>query len=439
MGQLPRKRVLIVTYYWPPSGGVAVQRWLKFVKYLRDFGWEPIVYTPENSENFYDDQSLLKDIPSNIEVIKRPIWEPYNIYKWLTGRKGKKLGLGFADDSGKKGFVKKLMVWIRGNILIPDPRIFWVRPSVKFLKRYLKQHPVDAFVTTGPPHSMHLIGLKLKRDLNIPWLADFRDPWTNIDFYHELRLTKLADWYHHKLEREVIQTADCVLVVSQQMKQDFSDLGGRNLWVLTNGFDSDDISNGETQSDNDNSFSICYVGTMNAARNPIVLWQALSKMCSTSKEFAQKLKIVMAGQIDISVTNTIKSLNLEGNFEYLGLLPHDKALELQKSSQVLLLVVNNTPNAKGIVTGKFFEYLAVGKRILAIGPTDGDLAEIIRETGSGDVIGYDDVDSAFQTLTQYFNLFEQGKMYPEPKGIEKYSRKALTGRLAEILNQITNE
>lgn len=172
---------------------------------------------------------------------------------------------------------------------------------------------------------------------------------------------------------------------------------------------------------------------------PIVLWQALSKMCSTSKEFAQKLKIIMAGQIDISVTNTIKSLNLEGNFEYLGLLPHDKALELQKSSQVLLLVVNNTPNAKGIVTGKFFEYLAVGKRILAIGPTDGDLAEIIRETGSGDVIGYDDVDSTIQTLTRYFNLFEQGKMDPEPKGIEKYSRKALTGRLAEILNQITNE
>lgn len=439
MGQLPRKRVLIVTYYWPPSGGVAVQRWLKFVKYLRDFGWEPIVYTPENSENFYDDQSLLKDIPSNIEVIKRPIWEPYNIYKWLTVRKGKKLGLGFADDSGKKGLATQFTIWLRGNLLIPDPRIFWVRPSIRFLRRYLKENPVDVVVTTGPPHSMHLIGLGLKKRCQLPWLSDFRDPWTNIDFYHELRLTKLADWYHHKLEREVIQTADCVLVVSQQMKQDFSDLGGRNLWVLTNGFDSDDISNGETQSDNDNSFSICYVGTMNAARNPIVLWQALSKMCSTSKEFAQKLKIVMAGQIDISVTNTIKSLNLEGNFEYLGLLPHDKALELQKSSQVLLLVVNNTPNAKGIVTGKFFEYLAVGKRILAIGPTDGDLAEIIRETGSGDVIGYDDVDSTIQTLTRYFNLFEQGKMDPEPKGIEKYSRKALTGRLAEILNQITNE
>lgn len=437
MSQPPRKRVLIVTYYWPPSGGVAVQRWLKFVKYLRDFGWEPIVYTPENPESFYDDHSLLKDFPSNIEVIKRPIWEPYNIYKWITGRKGKKLGLGFADESGKKGLATRLTIWLRGNLLIPDPRIFWVRPSVKFLRRYLKQNPVDAIVTTGPPHSMHLIGLELKRKCNLAWLADFRDPWTNIDFYHELMLTKPANWYHHKLEQRVVKTADWLLVVSQQMKREFDNLGGKNILVLTNGFDSDDIPYSETLPDN--GFSICYVGTMNSARNPIVLWQALSRMCSTNKEFAQKLKIVMAGQIDISVTNTIKSLNLERNFEYLGLLPHDKAMELQKSSKVLLLVANNTPNAKGIITGKLFEYLAVGKRILAIGPSDGDLAEIIRETGAGDVVGYDDVDNAIQTLTRYFNLFEQGELDPEPKGIEKYSRKALTGRLAEILNQITNE
>ncbi|MEJ5315628.1 MAG: glycosyltransferase family 4 protein [Tenuifilum sp.] len=436
MSQTSRKRVLIVTYYWPPSGGVAVQRWLKFVKYLRDFGWEPIVYTPENPESFYDDHSLFKDIPENIEVIKRPIWEPYDIYKWITGRKGKKLGLGFADDSDKKGGLAKLMVWIRGNILIPDPRVFWVRPSVKFLKRYLKQHPVDAIVTTGPPHSMHLIGLNLKRKLNIPWLADFRDPWTNIDFYHELRLTKFANWYHHRLERKVVQTADYVVVVSQQMKREFESLGSNKVLVLTNGFDTDDIPAGETQ--RNDSFSICYVGTMNSARNPHVLWQALSRICAENAEFAQKLRIQMAGQIDISVTTAIKSYGLEKNFEHHGLLPHDRALALQKNAQILLLVINNTPNAKGIVTGKFFEYLAVGKQILTIGPTDSDIAEIVHETASGDVIDYTDVDGATQTLVKYFNLFKQGNLTPEPKGIEKYSRKALTGRLSEILNQITN-
>lgn len=437
MGQLPRKRVLIVTYYWPPSGGVAVQRWLKFVKYLRDFGWEPIVYTPENPENFYDDQSLLKDIPSNIEVIKRPIWEPYNIYKWLTGRKGKKLGLGFADDSGKKGLVAKLMVWIRGNILIPDPRIFWVRPSVKFLKRYLKQHPVDAFVTTGPPHSMHLIGLKLKRELNIPWLADFRDPWTNIYYYQELMLTKLVDAFHHSLELKVLKSCDCLVVVSKQMKREFMELGCKNISVISNGFDWDDMPT--PFGVHSNQFIICYVGTMNPFQNPSTLWQVLGKLCAGDKEFSAKLKIQIAGQIDSSVMDSIKINKLNANYEYYGVIPHERALELQMNSQVLLLVVPNTPNAKGIVTGKFFEYLAVGRRILAIGPTDGDLAEIIRETAAGDVIDYDDIEGTTQTLIKYFNLYKQGNLTPEPKGIEKYSRKALTGRLAEILNQITNE
>lgn len=436
MGQTSHKRVLVVTYYWPPSGGVAVQRWLKFVKYLRDFGWEPIVYTPENPESFYDDHSLLKGIPKNIEVIKRPIWEPYDIYKWITGRKGKKLGLGFADDSRKKGLLDNLMVWIRGNILIPDPRIFWVNPSVRFLGRYLEQHPVDAIVTTGPPHSMHLIGLKLKRKRNIPWIADFRDPWTNIDFYQELRLSRIADWYHHKLEQKVVKTADCVLVISPQMKREFESLGSENILVLTNGFDTDDIPVGETQ--RNENFSICYVGTMNSARNPNVLWQALSRICAENADFAQKLRIQMAGQVDISVTAAIRSYGLDKNFEYHGILPHDRALALQKNAQVLLLVINNTPNAKGIVTGKFFEYLAVGKQILTIGPTDSDIAEIVNETAAGDIIDYTDVEGAIQTLIKYFNLFKQGNLKPESKGIEKYSRKALTSKLTEILNQITN-
>lgn len=438
MSKASRKRVLIVTYYWPPSGGVAVQRWLKFVKYLRDFGWEPIVYTPENPESFYDDPTLVHDIPTGIEIIKRPIWEPYSIYKWITGLKKEKLGPGFASSSGKKGLISKFAIWLRGNLLIPDPRIFWVRPSVKFLCRYLKQHTVDAIVTTGPPHSMHLIGLKLKqkKKFNLPWLADFRDPWTNIYFYHELMLTKPADWYHHKLEQRVINTADAVLVVSQQMKGEFEALGGKNIFVITNGYDIDDFPTGEERSNN--YFSISYVGTMNSALNPIALWQALAELCSMNHEFAQKLKIVMAGQIDISVTNAIKSFNLEMHYNYMGILPHSKALELQKNSTVLLLAVNNTPNAKGIVTGKLFEYLAVGKRILAVGPKDGDMAEIIRDTAAGDVIDYNDVDGAIHTLEHYFELYKQGNIDPEPKGIEKYSRKTLTGRLAAILDQISN-
>lgn len=438
MGKVLRNRVLIITYYWPPAGGVAVQRWLKFVKYLREYGWEPVVYTPENPETFYDDLSLLKDIPAGIEVIKRPIWEPYNIYKILTGKKGKKLGLGFASNetSSKKGLFNKLFVWLRGNLLIPDPRVFWVSPSVRFLCRYLKEKPVDVIITTGPPHSMHLIGLKLKKKCSIPWIADFRDPWTNIDFYHELKLTWLADWFNHCLERRVVNSADAVLVVSQQMKREFESLGCQRVFVVTNGYDTDDFQTMESQESN--SFAICHVGTMNAARNPLVLWKALSRMRTKNPELASKLKIRIAGQVDSSVTESIKAYQLIDNLEYLGVVPHSKALELQKSSQVLLLVVNNTPNAKGIVTGKFFEYLAAGKRVLAIGPTDGDLADILAETGAGDVVDFSDIDKAVNVLNRYFKLFAEGKLTPERKGIEKYSRKELTGQLARILNEISN-
>ncbi|HPD95904.1 MAG TPA: glycosyl transferase family 1, partial [Tenuifilaceae bacterium] len=172
------KRVLIITYYWPPSGGAPVQRWLKFAKYLERFGWQPVIYTPENPESFYDDESLMRDVPKDIEIVKSHIWEPYDIYRMLTGKKGEKIAVGFTSADKKKGVSHNLLMWLRGNLLIPDPRIFWVNPSVRFLKKYLKENPVDVVVTTGPPHSLHLIGLKLKRKLKVKWLADFRDPWT---------------------------------------------------------------------------------------------------------------------------------------------------------------------------------------------------------------------------------------------------------------------
>ena len=220
-----KKKVLIVTYYWPPSGGAGVQRWLKFVKYLRDFGWEPIVYTPENPEYPSEDYSLYKDIPEGVEVIKTPIWEPYNIYRNLFGKKGQKINAGFISETKKSGWKERLSIWIRGNFLIPDPRLFWVKPSIKYLKEYLEHNPVEAIVTTGPPHSMHMIGLGLKKlHPDVPWIADFRDPWTNIDFYKELNLTYLADKRHHQLEKQVIQSADCVVVVSNDMVDEFSRL-----------------------------------------------------------------------------------------------------------------------------------------------------------------------------------------------------------------------
>ncbi len=434
MGTTVSKKVLVITYYWPPAGGVAVQRWLKFVKYLRSYGWEPIVYTPENPENFYEDTSLQRDIPDQLQVLKTRIWEPYNIYKWLTGRKNEKLGLGFADAKKGKGPLDHFMVWLRGNLLIPDPRMFWVNPSVRFLSGYIRRYPVDAIVTTGPPHSLHLIGLKLKRKLHIPWLADFRDPWTNIDYYSELHLTILADWLHRRLERKVLRLADATTVVSQQMRIEFEKIRNGRVAVIPNGFDSDDIP--KIDIPKPEGFTITYVGTMNKARNPEVLWKALGNICSLNKEFAKNLVITIAGQVDASVEKSLRENDVWENYRFMGTIPHNEAMALLVKSSVLLLVVNNAPNAKGIVTGKFFEYLATGHRILAIGPTDGDLANILKQTGAGQIIDYNDIDGAKQIITHYYQLYKSNSLELQRGAIDTYSRKALTGQLANTLNKL---
>jgi len=194
------KKALIITYYWPPSGGAGVQRWLKFVKYLREFGWEPIVYTPENPEFPEIDESLYSDIPENLTVIKTPIREPYTAYKKFIGRtKKEKINAGFLSEKKRNPFLENISVWIRGNFFIPDARLLWIKPSVKFLLKYLTGNPVDIIISTGPPHSMHIIAMKLNESLKLPWVADFRDPWTNIDFYKDLKLTSWADSRHHNM------------------------------------------------------------------------------------------------------------------------------------------------------------------------------------------------------------------------------------------------
>ena len=237
------KKVLIITYYWPPGGGAGVQRWLKFVKYLSHYGWQPVVYTPENGEMPVDDNSLQKDIPPGTRVIRRKIWEPYSLYKLFIGAgTGEKINTGFLTERKKPGLAERISVWLRGNIFIPDARRFWIKPSVNFLEGYLKKEPVDVIVSTGPPHSMHLIARKISKKRNIPWIADFRDPWTNIDYYQDLMLTGYADRKHHKLEHQVVTHADRVVVVGNTMKEEFEAAYNRKIDVITNGYDSEDVN-----------------------------------------------------------------------------------------------------------------------------------------------------------------------------------------------------
>ena len=429
------KKVLIITYYWIPSGGAGVQRWVKFTKYLRDFGWEPIIYTPENPEFPSIDTSFEKDISADIQVIKTPIWEPYTIYRNLTGKKNQSINAGFISENKKQGWKDKLSIWIRGNFLIPDPRLFWIKPSVRFLTTYLTQNPVDVIITTGPPHSMHLIGLGLKKNFpTLPWIADFRDPWTNIDFYKELNLSWISDKIHHRFENKIIQCTDSVVVVSNGMKDEYELMKPEHIQVITNGYDDSDVL--KVSVELDKKFSISHIGTLNAARNPKIVWKVLSDICAENADFKADLQIQLVGKVDFSVLEDIKNMGLTGNLLKIDYLSHSEAIAKQQSSQILMLLINNSGNAKGILTGKFYEYLAAKRPILAVGPTDGDAANVLNQTGAGKMVDFDDEEATKEAILDYYARFKAGSLKVESTSVERFSRRSLTAELANLLNTL---
>ncbi len=432
------RKILIITYYWPPSGGSGVQRWLKFVKYLRDFGWEPIIYTPENPENPVIDKSLLKDIPENLTVLKNKIFEPYSFYKTFTGKgKKSKIKVGFSSEKKTSSIKENIAVWIRSNFFIPDAKKFWIKKSVKFLNKYLKTNTVDIIVSTGPPHSLHIIAQKIKTKTNIPWLADFRDPWTNIDFYKELKLSKFADNKHHKLEFSVLKNANAVTVISPGMEKDFTEIYKRKYHIIPNGFDWDDIKTTKNI-ELDAKFTISHIGSMSKTRNPNVLWEAISELTHENSSFKKDLEIKIIGSEDYSVKNSVSKYNLKNNVKYIKHLPHNEIITMQRKTQVLLLIINNTPNAKLVMTGKIFEYLASKRPILCIGPEDGDAAKVIYETSSGLVSGFENKELLKINILKYYKLFLKNKLNVKSVDIEKYSRKNLTEDLVCILGKMVN-
>jgi glycosyltransferase involved in cell wall biosynthesis len=429
------KKVLVITYYWPPSGGSGVQRWLKTVRYLREFGWEPIVYTALNGEYPVIDEGLAKEVPSGVEVIRRPIWEPYQLYKRFIGqKKGQRVVSGFLKDK-KPSLTGRIAMWIRGNLFIPDARRFWIRPSVRHLSAYLRAHPVDLIVSTGPPHSMHLIALGLKRKLGIPWVADFRDPWTNIDFYQELMLSRWADGRHHRLEKQVVTTADRVVVVGRVMQEEFEAISGRAVDVVTNGFDEADLI-AVPASDRDPQFSIAHIGMLNQHRNHEAFWEALADLCATEPGFREDLRVRLIGKVDHAAHASISRHGLAAQVELIDALSHQEAVAQQGRAQVLLLSINDTPNARGVITGKLFEYLASGRPVFCIGPEDGDAAAIIQDARAGTVVGFKDKAGIRKALLGYYQAYRAGSLEVDSQGVGQYSRKALTQKFATLFEAI---
>ena len=418
-------KVLIVTYYWPPSGGSGVQRWLKFVKYLQDFGIEPVVYTVDNPKYPITDDSLAKEIPNNIEILRQPIWEPNNILS-VFNKKDAQQSSGFLNPN--PSFFGKILQYIRANYFIPDARKYWVKPSVTYLKKYLKENEIDVIITSGPPHSLHLIGLELQRELDIKWISDFRDPWTEIDYLEQLPLTKKSIKKHQKLEENVLRTSDAVLVIGKTMKEKFSK-SSNNIHVITNGYDSENV---EIETNLDPSFTITHIGLMNADRNPHLFWKVIADICKENRAFLKDLKIQLIGKVAPEVDMSIAKHQIK-KVTKIDYVPHNEVKLYQEKSQVLLLAVNNVKSAKGIITGKIFEYLQAKRPILAIGPEDGDLAEVLKETNAGRIVDFEAEDKLKEVILKYYKDYKNDVLFVKSKNIAQYHRKELTRELSKII------
>ena len=419
-------KVLILTYYFPPSGGSGVQRWLKFVKYLPKFGVEPVVYTVKDANYPIIDESLLDEIPKGIEILRQPIIEPNSL---LSKFKNDNQSAGFLDKTPSK--IGKYLQYIRANYFIPDARKLWIKPSVKFLTDYLSKNKIDAIITTGPPHSVHLIGLALKEKTNIKWIADFRDPWTAIDYFHQLPLTKKSVKKHHELEQKVLKNADDVLVVGNTMLNNYLKFN-TNTHTITNGYDDFKAIHHPQL---DNSFSLLHIGMLNADRNHKMLWKALAELKQENSDFSKDLNIKLIGKVCQEALNDIQNNKLQDNLTLIDYVHHEKVFEYQEKAQVLLLLINNVPSAKGILTGKIFEYLQAKRPILAIAPKNGDLATIIHNTNAGFVIDFNEKEQLKKTILSLYNDFKNGLLEVNSINIEQYHRRVLTEQLVEVLER----
>ncbi len=432
------KRILIITYYWPPSGGSGVQRWLKFSKYLPEYGWQPVVYTPENPDFAIQDESMLKEIPTECEVIKRKIWEPYQLYRLFNKNSSKEnVNFGMTKTGEKESLFSRFSKWVRGNLFVPDPRVFWVRPSVRFLKKYLREHPVDAIATTGPPHSMHLIGLGLKKAFpKLNWIADMRDPWATFDILNNFNLSDKAVKKHFKLEKSVLDTADWVVTVSPSMPDEFQPFDRRKSIQINNGFDNADFQNVDySKPPVDGKFRIYHTGLLNFIRNPEGLWEVLADLFEHHPGFREKAEVELIGAVDDIIRKQIEQHPvLSKKIHIRGWMSHDTLLEEYAKAGMFLLLPNKSRNARAQITGKAYEYFVVGRPILCVGPRNMDVADILEETGLGITCEHEDKAGIRKAILHYFELFEKGeKPAMNTDSIQQYARKNLTKKLVETV------
>lgn len=426
------QKVLIIAYYWPPAGGPGVQRWLKFVKYLPEFGIEPIVYCPENPNYPIIDESLINEIPKDITILKQPIKEPYQLAGFLSKKSSKKISSGVIPKVKKQSLIERLMLYVRGNFFIPDARKNWIKPSVEFLSNYIEKHQIETIITTGPPHSLHLIALQLKQNSSIKWIADFRDPWTTIGYHKALKLTKASKQKHLQLESEVLNSADTIIVTSNHTKNEFATKTKQPVMVITNGYDNHSVR----VEGKDKKFTLSHIGSLLSERNPKLLWDALSELISENEAFSKVFQLNLIGVVSDDVLESILNSGLKNHLNVVGYVNHDEAIKYQMSSRLLLLIEIDSEDTKAIIPGKLFEYLISETPILAIGPKDSDVQQIITKTNTGVYFNYHEKEKLKAQIISYFEAYLENNLNVHAIGLQPYSRRELTKTLSEVVKQV---
>jgi len=431
---MQRKKVLIITYYWPPASSPGVYRFLKFARYLREFGWEPIILTVKNGSYPSMDTSLIHQIPPEVKEYKTKTIEPFALFNKFIGKKGKSVQVGIVPQK-KDTFIQKFMFFIRANFFVPDARKGWNIFAYYKAKKLIRQKNISHIITTGPPHSTHLVGERLKRRSGINWIADFRDPWTNIYYNHLFPRTNKTKKRDYLLETKVLTKADCITVVSKGMYNEFSSRAKR-IEIIPNGFDHTDMPQKEEKTTSE--FIMSYIGNFKCNQNIESLWKALFELKNENERFKKFFILRFTGNIDDKTVESIRKYNLSDIVNFEKHVSHKIAVKKMVESNLLLFIIPQAINNHSIITGKLFEYIASRTPILSIGPPEGDAASILKDNKRDLMYNYTDHKALKEHINFYFTRWlkiEQTIMAPKSY-LESYSRKKLTEKLTQILNTL---
>ncbi len=425
-------KVLVITYYWPPAGGPGVQRWLSFSRYLPEFGFQPLLFVPDNPHYPIKDESLLAEIPKGLTIYRQKIYEPYALAKRFFGKKTDTMSSGIIKEESQS-WSERLMLWIRGNLFIPDARKFWVGPAFKEVCRIIQEEQIETLITTGPPHSIHLIGHRVKQKTGVKWIADFRDPWTSIGYHRKLKLRPSALKKHIRLEKQVLNSADKIITTSKTTFEEFAQITKKPIEVITNGYEPLALNENPRL---DQDFTLSFIGSLLSGRNPENLWKVISELIEEIPEFRERIKIKIVGLISEDVLQSIYNFGLKDHTVLIPYVKHKEAQIYQRSSQVLLLLEIDRAECKGIIPGKLFEYMSAERPILAIGPKDWEAGHMVETTQSGVYFGYNNAKELKEQIREWYEQYRVGKLKLNADSISIYSRRSLTDKLAKLLQWV---